>query len=146
MLPRIQHPQKRTARIVLLIGLALSIMLTAPSVSYSARYSSTDNLVFHIVFNVILFAALSFPFLLIYLFARNGPAILSVTFGTVLACIHGYLIYTTYRFKPQEFGYLGLVLVPFLEVLIAAPVSFMIIFFVRRVRPDRASNRPIPLP
>ena len=142
MLPRIQHPQKRPARIVLLIGLALSIMVTAPSVSYSARYSSTGNLVFHVVFNVILFAALCFPFLILYLLARNGPAILSVTFGTVLACFHGYLIYTTYRFRPQEFGYLGLVVVPFFELLIAVPVSFLIVFLIRRVR-HSASNRPI---
>jgi len=92
-----------------------------------------------------LFAALCFPFLILYLFARNGPAILSVTFGTVLAFFHGYLIYTTYRFKPQEFGYLGLVLVPFLELLIAAPVSFLIVFLVKRVRRDGASNRLIAL-
>src|SRR5579864_9048733 len=102
----LQHSQQPSARIVLLIGLALSCVLIAPSVSYSARTSSTDNLVFHIVFNVILFAALCSPFLVLYLFARNGPVILSVTFGAVVACFHGYLIYTTYTSKPQEFGYL----------------------------------------
>lgn len=143
MLPHVQHPQKSPARIVLLIGLALSCVLIAPSVSYSARYSSTDNLAFHIVFNVILLAALCSPFLLIYLFARNGPVILPVTFGAVVACFHGYLIFTTYTSKPQEFGYLGLVFVPFLEVLIAAPVSFLIVFLVKKVRPDSASSRPI---
>ena len=135
-----QDPQTRAAYIVLVIGLFLSLVLTAPSISYSVRYySGSDHLIWHAAFNATLLAAVSLPFLFIYFFARHRPAIVAVTLGAVFSCFHGYLIYTTYRFKPQEFGYLGLILIPFFEILIAAPLSFVIIFAIGRVGRHRGS-------
>jgi hypothetical protein len=57
-----------------------------------------------------------------------------VTFGAVFSLLHGYLIYATYTGKPHEFGYLGLVFVPFLEALIGVPISLLIVFLIGRLQ------------
>jgi len=137
MQPRIQDSPNRAPLIVLVIGLVLSVVMVAPSVRYSALYYTPGHLAGHVVLNVVMLAAVSSPFFLIYLFTRNRAAILSVTFGAVFSVLHAYPIYTTYRFRPQEFGYVGLIFIPFLEAVIGVPSSLLIVFVVRRMQRQR---------
>ena len=126
--------RSREAVYVLAIGCVLSLALVIPSVLYSARYGG-GNPSFHIIFNLILLAAVVSPFVGVYFFTRKGGrALAALTLGAVFSLCHAWMIYVSYAFKPQEFGYLGLVLAPFLEVGIGVPVSLVIVFIVKRVR------------
>src|SRR5579864_7728133 len=101
----------RVSLIVLVIGFVLSAVMVAPSIRYSARYYIAGHLAAHIALNMTLLAAVSSPFFLIYLFTRNRSEIISVTFGAAFSVLHAYPIYTTYSFRLQEFGYVGLIFV-----------------------------------
>ena len=121
------------AVLTLAIGVLLSVVLVVPSVLYSVRYGSGDR-VFHAVFNVMLLGAVTSPFVVIYWFTRNrSRAVAAVTFGAVFSLCHAWLIYVSYAFKPQEFGYLGLIFAPFLEAAIGVPISLVLVFIVKRV-------------
>lgn len=119
-------------------------MLVIPSVAYSVRYSRADDAVWQVGFNVVLFTALFSPFLMIYLFGRRGTQILPVVSGLVFSSFHAYLIYRSWRFKPQEFGYLGLVFVPFLEIAVGVPLAFLIVLVIARILPDKHRNSLTP--
>jgi Na+-driven multidrug efflux pump len=126
----------QAARIILIIGCVLSAVAAVPSICYSARYHS-GHAAFHVVFNAVLLAALCSPFVLIYFAGRNAHrASNPVTFGAVFSLLHAYVIYATYTVRPQEFGFSGLIFVPFLEALIGIPISLLIVFLNgRRRRP-----------
>ncbi|HYL35604.1 MAG TPA: hypothetical protein VEV17_06815 [Bryobacteraceae bacterium] len=126
--------RSREAFYVLAIGCFLSVALVIPSVLYSARYGG-GNPSFHVIFNLILLAAVVSPFVGVYFFTRKGGrALAALTLGVVFSLGHAWMIYASYAFKPQEFGYVGLVFAPFLEAAIGVPISLVIIFIVNRLR------------
>lgn len=117
---------------VLAIGSVLSLVLVIPSALYSGRFGGGSPL-FHVIFNLILLAALASPFVGVYFFTRKGGrAVEAVTLGTVFGLCHGWLIYVNYAFKPQEFGYVGLVFAPFLEVFVGIPIAFLVVVLAKR--------------
>jgi len=68
--------------------------------------------------------ALVAPFLVIYwMFRNNSSNIDPIAFGTPFSLTHAYLIYVTYTYPPQEFGYVGLIFAPMLEALVAVPAG-----------------------
>lgn len=129
----VRSMRSREAFCVLAIGCVLSVVMVIPSVLYSARFGG-GNPMFHVIFNLILLVAVASPFLTLYFFTRKrGREIATMTFGVVFSLCHAWMIFTSYAFKPQEFGYLGLVFAPFLEAFIGVPIALVLVLVVKRL-------------
>ena len=110
---------------ILVVGLLLSTVMIIPSIRI------TPVGLFTVVFHPILLAALSAPFVILYLLSRNRRwAIPTLTSGALFSLGHLYLIYVSYARLPQEFGYIGLILAPALEAIVVVPLTgvFVLIF------------------
>jgi hypothetical protein len=124
------------ALIFIAIGLLLSAIMIVPSVR-SIPVSS-----FSIKYHLTMFVALVAPFIVIYLVFRNNSSNVSpIAFGTPFSLTHAYLIYVTYAYPPQEFGYVGLIFAPVLEAVVAVPLALLIIFAIKpRAKRSSAGN------
>jgi hypothetical protein len=116
------------ALIFVAIGLLLSAIIIVPSVR-SIPISS-----FSIKYHLTMFVALVVPFLVIFLVYRNNSSNTSpIAFGALFSLTHAYLIFVTYAYPPQEFGYVGLIFAPVLEAVVAVPLGLLVIFVIKRL-------------
>jgi len=121
----------KSAFATLIIGLPLSAIIIVPSVK-SLPFGS-----FSIIYHLIMLAALVSPFLIIYFVFRKTPSNISpITFGVLFSLTHAYLVYVTYAYPAQEFGYVGLIFAPVLEAVVALPVALLVIFIMRKLCPN----------
>jgi hypothetical protein len=112
---------------LLMVGLLLSIILILPSLR------SLPLSVFSTFYHLIMLGALVSPFLIICIVFRQNPSSLhAIAFGALFSLTHLYLIYVTYANSPHEFGYVGLIVAPLLEAVVAVPVALFAIFLARR--------------
>ena len=123
----------RAARYCIGTGLVLSGLILVPLLRDSDRTLSS------FAGNAVLFGFVAAPFLLfaaLHLLARISRQI--VTFGIPYLVCHAILIGTDliYHPRPQEFGYLGLFLLPFYESIVAVPIG-LIIELVMAIRSNR---------
>lgn len=124
----------RQVLVVLVIGLLLSLSIMVPPIRLAGA-SGSFLTPFSIIFLVLLFIALPSPFLVIYLMFRNSSSpVTPIALGVAFLFCHLWLIYATYAFPPQEFGYLGLIFAPFLEAVVAIPAALLVIFLIKRLR------------
>jgi hypothetical protein len=120
--------RKSSASIFVAIGLLLSAIIIVPSVH------SIPVTLFSILYHLTMLIALVAPFLFTYWVFRNNSSNTSpIAFGTLFSLTHSYLIYVTYAYPPQEFGYVGLILAPIFEAVVAVPVALLVIFTIRRL-------------
>ena len=110
-----------------ILGFLLSVTMTVPSMR-SLPFGE-----FTIVYHSIMVASLTSPFLIISFWFRNSPTITTpAIFAATFSLTHAYLIYVSYAYPPQEFGYSGLILAPPLEAIVAIPAAMLIIFAIKR--------------
>lgn len=120
--------RKGAASIFVAIGLLLSAIMIVPSVR------SIPVSLFSVLYHLTMLIALVVPFLVIYWVFRNSSASTPpIAFGILFSLTHAYLIYVTYAYPPQEFGYVGLIFAPVLEAVVAVPVALLVIFTVKRL-------------
>ncbi|HVP00017.1 MAG TPA: hypothetical protein VMT15_18215 [Bryobacteraceae bacterium] len=113
---------------ILLTGLLLSVIMIVPSVR------TTPVNPFSVAYHVLLLAALSLPFWIIYFLSRNRSwAIPLVTLAVLFSLCHLYLIYASYANAPREFGYAGLLFAPLIEAVVVIPIAMPLIYLVKRL-------------
>lgn len=114
---------------ILVTGLLLSGIMIVPSIRMTpfGRFS--------IVYHSMLLAALSLPFWITYFLSRNRSwTIPAVTLGVLFSLCHAYLIYVSYAYPPQEFGYAGLLFAPLVEAVVVIPIAMVVIYIIKRLR------------
>jgi hypothetical protein len=112
-----------------MVGLLLSGILILPSLR------SLPLSVFSAAYHLIMLGALVSPFFIVCVAFRHNPSSLHViAFGALFSLTHLYLIYVTYANSPHEFGYVGLIVAPLLEAVVAVPVALFAVFMARRWR------------
>jgi hypothetical protein len=117
-----------SALIFLGIGIVLSFFVALPSI-----ITGTTSLSFGIIFNIILILALISPFLVLFFQFKNSDSKLYLfTFGILFCFCHLWFIYLAQQ-PQQEFGYIGFIFFPILEVILALPVA-LILFCINRLR------------
>lgn len=81
-----------------------------------------------------MFVALLSPFLIIFfVFRKDSSNTSPIVFGALFSLTHAYLIFVSYAYPPQEFGYVGLIFAPVFEGIVAVPLGLLIIFIIRRL-------------
>jgi hypothetical protein len=124
----------RQVLVVLAIGLLLSLIIMVPPLRLAGA-SDSFLTPFSIILHLLLFIALPSPFVVIYLMFRNSSSRSTpIALGVAFSLCHLWLIYATYAFPPQEFGYLGLIFAPFLEAVVAIPAALLVIFLIKPLR------------
>jgi hypothetical protein len=114
---------------ILIVGFLLSATMIVPSIR------SLPLSEFSIVYHSVMLAALTSPFAIICLLFRNNPSPTApIIFATAFSLTHAYLIFVSYAYPPQEFGYSGLILAPPVEAIVAIPAALLVIFTINRSR------------
>jgi hypothetical protein len=85
----------------------------------------------------------SSPFLIIYILANKKKISKkrAIILGAICIILHGILIYPLVTggpqdHRPQEFGVMGYLLVPFYYAIVAIPLELFISFVFKRSRPS----------
>jgi len=121
---------RRTAIWLLPVGEILSAVMVIPSLRWTGLKPA--SLIFHLV----LFAVVSAPFAILYAALRHGWSSISVgSIAVACICVHAWVIKGIYApgFAPQEFGYVGLVLVPFYELVIGVPIGMGVGWLIKSI-------------
>lgn len=121
---------RRTVIWLLAVGEILSAVMVIPSLRWTGLKPA--SLIFHLV----LFAVVSAPFAILYAALRHGWSSISVgSIAVACICLHAWVIKGIYApgFAPQEFGYVGLVLVPFYELAIAVPIGLSAAWLIKSI-------------
>ncbi len=90
--------------------------------------------------NLFLLLAVSIPFLILNYIFRKGYAYHRVIFLSIPFLLgHGFLayLYLNPKFPPQEFGFIGLLLLPIYESIVAVPVGYFLILVFELVNKSR---------
>jgi len=114
---------------ILITGLILSFLITNASWLWWG-YFYHDHML-----RVVMFLFAGSPFLVLYgIFRKNLSNNRFLVPGALFLLLHVFVLVQCLRARPQEFGDVGLIAVPFLEVVIVAPASVAILLFLGRSR------------